>query len=436
MTLEDFFKFRKLKWQDYFHAYVTPRDYKKGARDIPFGMGAKSLYVDGPNGNDHNDGESWKTAFKTIQAAVDAAVNWTNVFIKSATYAENITISKHKISLLGERRDGVIINPSSGVAITSSGFENSFSALTLYSKTAHDYSLIITGDFSSCSKLKCSTSVAYGRGIDLAANYCDIKSLYVNNGSMGNAIRCVGDYIFNTISHSYIKLTKAASVFGIFLSSAQRYKIFENTFEDCLLAGVRAVSSSNNSIFHNNFIGTDPSDDGSADFYSENFYSSHSNTDNGFGIATSPFSIPSGSCVDSKPVIYRDGWNSISIQRALLRKKTGKQATQAATDANGTSWVDLKSISPTTSDLELHRIQMTVAGAWAGTAKYRIIVGSDKVYPFSADENISSGSLETFIFPINVQINETVKIQFRSTDAADGAGKTVALDQLDYSEVV
>lgn len=122
--------------------------------------------------------------------------------------------------------------------------------------------------------------------------------------------------------------------------------------------------------------------------------------------------------------------------RNLLRKKTAVQVTQAATDANGTAWVDLKSIAPTTSDIELYQLKMTVAGSWAGTAKYRIIVGSTKVYPFPADKNITSGTLETFVFPINIQIDETCKIQFRSDNAGDGAGDTVALNQLDYATVL
>jgi len=122
--------------------------------------------------------------------------------------------------------------------------------------------------------------------------------------------------------------------------------------------------------------------------------------------------------------------------RTLLRKKTAAQTTAAATDANGTAWVDLKTLAPSTSDVELYRLKLTTAGAWAGTAKYRIIIGATKVYPFPADKNITSGTLESFIFPINVQINETAKLQFRSDNAADGAGETVALNQLDYATVL
>ena len=60
-----------------FGTHTTPREWKHGARDIPFGMGAMSLYVDGTDGSDSNDGESWKTAKKTIQEAVDTADSWT-----------------------------------------------------------------------------------------------------------------------------------------------------------------------------------------------------------------------------------------------------------------------------------------------------------------------------------------------------------------------
>lgn len=120
----------------------------------------------------------------------------------------------------------------------------------------------------------------------------------------------------------------------------------------------------------------------------------------------------------------------------ILRKNIAVRTTAIATDANGTSWVDLKTIAPTTACLELHRVKMTVAGTWAGTAKYRIIVEGVKVYPFPADKNIDSGNIEDFIFPLNVQVNETMIVQFRSNNAADGAGDTVTLDQLDYNEVL
>ena len=200
-----------------------------------------------------------------------------------------------------------------------------------------------------------------------------------------------------------------------------------------------SVSScgSYNTIFHNNLIDNTKHlyDSGSPDSsYFENYYSNHTNIDNGFGIATEPYAFTGGT--DLRPVVCLNGWNSVSILRSLLRKKTAAQTTQAATNANGTAWVDLKTLTPTTSDIELYQVKMTTAGSWAGTAKYRIIVGSTKVYPFPADKSITSGTLESFIFPINIQINETAKLQFRSDNAADGAGDTVTLNQLDYATVL
>jgi len=50
---------------------------------------AGTIYVDGANGNDTNDGLSWTTAKKTIQAGLDVAGNsgWT-VLVADGTYKE------------------------------------------------------------------------------------------------------------------------------------------------------------------------------------------------------------------------------------------------------------------------------------------------------------------------------------------------------------
>ncbi|MDR2009342.1 MAG: T9SS type A sorting domain-containing protein [Bacteroidales bacterium] len=49
------------------------------------GMGQPVYYVS-PNGNDSNDGTSWATAKKNVQAAVDAASSGNQVFVKQGTY--------------------------------------------------------------------------------------------------------------------------------------------------------------------------------------------------------------------------------------------------------------------------------------------------------------------------------------------------------------
>jgi len=442
------FTFQKAHWDNFFGSYTTPRDFKSGARDIPFGMGSKSLYVDGVNGDDHNDGESWKTPFKTIQAAVDAAASWTNIFIKGSLTENVLVVSKHHLSLIGESSETALITaPTEGdnaKARSAIVFENSLfgsvSSLKVTADQGYGIYPIASHHLSidDCILFGCESGIRPYNSNWVSVSNSDIDGNGKDN--IGGGIWVYGSserfLLVDSLVHNYGTSGGSAACYGAFINHNYA-KIFGCDFYDIYWTAIQTYSSvTKATIFHNNFesITHDCIITGSGPAVFENYFDSHSNIDNGFGIATSPYLFTGGS--DPRPVICRNGWNSISVQRSLLRKKTAAQTMQAATDANGTTWVDLKTITPTTSDIELYQLKMTTAGSWAGNAKYRIIVGSTKVYPFAADKNISSGTLESFIFPINIRINETAKIQFRSDNAGDGAGDTVTLDQLDYSEVV
>jgi len=418
-----------------FGYHTTPREWKHGARDIPFGMGAQTLYVDGTNGHDSNDGESWKTAKKTIQEAVDTADAWTQIFIKAGTYAENVSISDDSIHLIGQSRDSVLISPTSGSALTISGDGVTVQKISLHS-AQYTFCALLSGENLTLDTIRVHEDTYRMLGIKLTTpNRTVLNRIYATDA---NAIHVEGTAKYLTISNCKFDYTTAYGYEYIYLEDVSESEIYNNDFNVRSNSyGVYVWSGcSRLNVFHNNFYGdgTYLYDLGTYATFFENFYDSHTNVDNGFGIATEPYTFTNGT--DLRPVVCRSGWNSISVQRSLLRKKTAAQTSQAATDANGTSWVDLKTIAPTTSDIELYRIKMTTGGSWAGTAKYRIIIGSTKVYPFGDDKDIDSGVLEDFIFPITVQINETCKIQFRSTDSGDGAGETVTLNQLDYALVV
>jgi len=429
----------KQRSRNLFGSHTTPREFKHGARDIPFGAGAKSLYVDGTNGHDSNDGESWITAKATIQEAVDTADSWTQIFMKAGTYAENVVISaaKHNLRLVGESRDSIIVEPSSGNTITIAGDDVQIHTAFLKS-AAGGQCVAATGDRVDLYNLKLDGAIDSSGIVLNGSDNTSIQKIYASNANHGNGIRIINTSSYSIIRNNILNLTKAGATYCIRIDHLKKSKIFENDIGAAaggygILIGVTGTDLS---IFHNNLLGnnTQVQTTGSNISVFENFYDDHTNTDNGFGIATEPYAFIGGS--DLRPVICRNGWNSISILRSLLRKKTAAQTTNAATDANGTAWVDLKSIAPTTSDIKLYRLKLTVAGTWAGTAKYRIIIGATKVYPFPADKDIDTGVLEDLVFPINIQINETAKIQFRSDNAADGAGETVALNQLDYATVL
>lgn len=431
--MTDSFKFRKLTWKDLFGSYTTPRTFKEGARDIPFGLGAKSLYVDAATGNDANDGESWKTAFKSIQAAVNAADPWTVIFIKPGTYG-TVSVSTPNIFLFGSSPSEVIIDPGSSEAKSLDVSGDNFRAenLTLFIRATEQHGSFLSANYCSVRNI-IFDGVQDARAGFISGNHNNLSYIKITPSNTFFEGLIFSTSLFSRLTDSYFKNIDNPA---IGLGACTNFNLFHNTFESNSLALFAFATCTRGLVFHNNFINNSQNISvgaGSCSFF-ENYFSDHSNVDNGFGIATVPYSFSGGA--DPRPVVCRDGWHSTSVQRSLLRKKTGKQTSAPATNANGDYWVDLKTLTPTSSDLELYRIKMTVGGEWSGTPLYRIVIGSGKVYPFANEESISSGTLVTFAFPIPVQINETVKVQFRSTNPLDQSGKTVTLDLLDYTEVL
>lgn len=116
-----------------------------------------------------------------------------------------------------------------------------------------------------------------------------------------------------------------------------------------------------------------------------------------------------------------------------------KQETVAATDVNGTTWKDLLDKSTITKLTKICGFKVTVGGTWAGKAQIRITDrAGNKIFPFQdqyeQDTNFTSGTLEVVNFLVVVPVTDGYKLQFRSTDAADGAGKTLQLNNLDVIE--
>jgi len=306
------FPLRKLVWRQFFHQYTTPRDWKKGARDVPFGLGAKTLYVDGDNGNDHNDGLSWKTAFKTIQAAVDAADSWTNIYIKSATYPENVEVEKDGIKLIGQNCTNVIVKPDSGTAIDITANGCLVTSLTAIGNGTGEAGLLIGGLRSCIYTVVVGNQNSSGYGLITGCNFVHCKSVITDSVHVpGYGFSLYGgDYI--EVEHCIID-SVAYDAFVLGSEAPLRYSlIHDNTIVDPSRHGING-SSAETIVFHNNFIGCgsdDINDPSSQLIVLENYYDDHSNVDNGFGIATEPFSFIGGS--DPRPVVYRNGWLALS----------------------------------------------------------------------------------------------------------------------------
>lgn len=114
--------------------------------------------------------------------------------------------------------------------------------------------------------------------------------------------------------------------------------------------------------------------------------------------------------------------------------------TAGATNANGVNWVDLLDKSAITKPTEIWRMTLTIAGAWAGLCQVRIVTGAAaKIFPFAdyAEQNTDFISGIEWILPARVRATVAAgyRVQFRSSDVGDGAGKTCALTKLAKIEI-
>jgi len=419
----ELFPFRNLEWRRWFHRYTTPRDWKKGARDVPFGLGAKTLYVDGDNGNDHNDGLSWKTAFKTIQHAIDEADSWSNIFIKAATYPEEVEVSKNDIVLIGESRDSVIIQPSSGYPVYITGNNCSIISLSPIVPSNEAFCVYITGDYAKLDNLKLDGVAGSGGILAEGSDEVIIRHVFASNSNLAEGISLALGTSHVEVSHNVLNLTYSTGVgYVLYLDDVSDSKIFENDF-GALPSGEGLFISNNASdltIFHNNFLdnNTQVENYGSNITFLENYFSDHTNTDNGFGIATDPYTFTGGS--DPRPVVSRNGWLALSWADADLVSKI-KAVTDNLPD-NG-SLNDLAAIRAVTDNLpdsgslnDLATILSNQKKYWhwnAISGDYRVITGTWEL------TSQSSQYLGCALYNSSAAQNDEIAVPFfaRSTDS-------------------
>jgi hypothetical protein len=90
----------------------------------------------------------------------------------------------------------------------------------------------------------------------------------------------------------------------------------------------------------------------------------------------------------------------------------------AGIDATGETWKTIYSFK-ITETIGFSGFQLTKVGTWAGTAKYRILCGSRKIYPEEYEDDIDSGVYQIMKDDLKCAKNNTFRIQFRSTDDTD-----------------
>lgn len=116
------------------------------------------------------------------------------------------------------------------------------------------------------------------------------------------------------------------------------------------------------------------------------------------------------------------------------------QETAGATTVNGTTWATLHDGSGITKATKLCGMKVTKGGTWAGNVQLRIVdgAGTTKIWPFQAQYVEGTDFIDAtemvFQWQVLVTVADGYIVQFRSSNAADGAGETLTLDFLDIIE--
>lgn len=125
------------------------------------------------------------------------------------------------------------------------------------------------------------------------------------------------------------------------------------------------------------------------------------------------------------------------------RLKVGQHAYNLFMPANGTNWVTVGpwsvggdgDLAPTIHDIAIYQVLMSYGG-WAGNGIWRMLVDGVKVYPFLDEELIDNGStMYLGTLSTTVRTGEVCEIQFKSDNAADGAGVNMSVTQVLYGEL-
>ena len=373
--------------------------------------GWTTYYVDGTNGNDANNGLRWETAFKTIQHAVDVAESWAKIFIKNGTYSENIIITKNNISLIGESRTDTIISPDDGEAIFLEADNILLTSLKIIG-AAPASAVRASGNHNKV------ISCDYSRRVVLEGDFCIAKDLYSSTHGIlishnrNIVTKCIIENAFEGITIDDGK--GDSSQFNLVIGN----EILNATTG--IYISKLLVESKYNFIANNNIINctTSVKDDGSDNIWLENYYSDHSNIDNGFGIATEPYVFTGGS--DPRPVVCRNGWLVLGHGGNTI-KSVPVEGTY--THPDDTTEHDVLEFSAATQDIHIS-LDVSALTQPVEIREYEKIDGTNyrqialKTYP----DDFDTGTDAITIF--FKQKNKDYKVTFKST-AAEGASRSI-----------
>ena len=302
--------------------------------------GWTTYYVDGENGNDANNGLRWETAFKTIQHAVGVAESWAKIYVKSGTYQEHIGIYRNSIHLIGEDQATTFIVAGDHHAIYVHGSNCRISGFNLTADAPH-IAVLASGNYIKLELLTTSRPVALEGNYNIATNLLLNHDLLIT-GNHNVVTHCVSENV------GYgIRIKDSLN------GSSQYNRIIENdvigaTYGVAITKA--AVESQYNTIAHNNLMDCThyALDEGTNNVFFENYYSAHSNIDNGFGIATEPYVFTGGS--DPRPVVCRNGWLGLGLGGNTIKSVP---ASGTYTHSNDTNEHDVLEFTAATQDIHI-----------------------------------------------------------------------------------
>ncbi|RLG34408.1 hypothetical protein DRN97_02545 [Methanosarcinales archaeon] len=373
--------------------------------------GWTTYYVDGTNGNDANNGLRWETAFKTIQHAVDVAESWAKIYVRDGTYYENVTIpsSKSSLALIGESWKGVIIDGGGEPAVRVLSDSNVLHRLFLKS-TFTGGNLVALGNRNHIE-------YCYFEGMWLGAYvYGDsytIKDCEIDSIPWGFFIAGNYNEVFNCKFSS--------SNIGVKIWPSESFKLHDCQISNASEQGVYVVSDAHHPfIYHNNFISNNEQIHNSSTdaIIYENYYDDHSNIDNGFGIATEPYTFTGGS--DPRPVVCRNGWLVLGHGGNTIKSVP---VAGSYTHPDDTNEHDVLEFSAATQDIHIS-LDVSALTQPVEVREYEKIDGTNyrqislKIYPDDFDTGTDA---ITIYFK---QKNKDYKVTLKST-ATEGASRSI-----------
>lgn len=209
--------------------------------------GSTAIYVDqsSSKASDKHDGFDWDRPKKTLQGAIDILEPWTEIYIRSGVYQENIEIEYENITMHGlvqAGSDRVEISPVSGVPLKVTAGYSNIRGISVVSSDANAIELTGPGHKLHDCYIECNNFAGPQISAILLndADKTSIRDCHLN-GKLG--LNTIGVRVDGTLNASVDNVIEAnyfekfgtigVAGQGINLNNAQRCLILKNIFSSC-----------------------------------------------------------------------------------------------------------------------------------------------------------------------------------------------------------